>query len=322
MTDVRRTKLGSRTIPATHYRPPQSRIRRPLNSKLQVLSSSESNYHSGLKIIRLAGMLNRLINHNDQIPLTSTSLTRFHSRSPPTISIKDYLKRIYRYTNPERICLILILNYIDRICKNLTNFTICSLTVHRFCITSVTVGSKFICDSFYSNARYAKVGGISLTEINLLEREFLLAIDYRLLASNEELNKYYSSLVESHPLYTTQKQSRTLSGIAPVAIKEIDPSSKVVELGESDEKKGEARVTECRRSCDDPQPKQASSVIESHQRDPKRMRSKDQSAPSIQDRSSSTRAEPSPIDRDPPIDSPPTQHAPLSHVSPDCFVED
>lgn len=267
-------------------------------------------------------MLNRLINHNDQIPLTSTSLTRFHSRSPPTISIKDYLKRIYRYTNPERICLILILNYIDRICKNLTNFTICSLTVHRFCITSVTVGSKFICDSFYSNARYAKVGGISLTEINLLEREFLLAIDYRLLASNEELNKYYSSLVESHPLYTTQKQSRTLSGIAPVAIKEIDPSSKVVELGESDEKKGEARVTECRRSCDDPQPKQASSVIESHQRDPKRMRSKDQSAPSIQDRSSSTRAEPSPIDRDPPIDSPPTQHAPLSHVSPDCFVED
>ncbi|WAR57417.1 hypothetical protein PtB15_8B464 [Puccinia triticina] len=132
-------------------------------------------------LIELIGsMLTRLINHNDQIPFTSTSLTRFHSRSPPTISINDYLRRIYKYTNPEPICLILILNYIDRICKNLINFTICSLTVHRFCITSVTIGSKFICDSFYSNSRYAKVGGISLTEINLLEREFLLAIDYRL----------------------------------------------------------------------------------------------------------------------------------------------
>jgi hypothetical protein len=128
----------------------------------------------------IASMLTRLITHNDQIPFTSTSLTRFHSRSPPAISISDYLRRIYKYTNPEPICLILILNYIDRICKNLINFTICSLTVHRFCITSVTVGSKFICDSFYSNSRYAKVGGISLTEINLLEREFLLAIDYRL----------------------------------------------------------------------------------------------------------------------------------------------
>ncbi|PLW55697.1 hypothetical protein PCANC_04643 [Puccinia coronata f. sp. avenae] len=149
----------------------------------------------------IASMLTRLITHNDQIPFTSTSLTRFHSRSPPAISISDYLRRIYKYTNPEPICLILILNYIDRICKNLINFTICSLTVHRFCITSVTVGSKFICDSFYSNSRYAKVGGISLTEINLLEREFLLAIDYRLSTTNEELNKYYLSLVESHPCY-------------------------------------------------------------------------------------------------------------------------
>ncbi|KAH9463684.1 hypothetical protein Pst134EA_015769 [Puccinia striiformis f. sp. tritici] len=146
-------------------------------------------------------MLTRLINHNDQIPFTSTSLTRFHSRSPPSISISDYLRRIYKYTNPEPICLILILNYIDRICKNLVNFTICSLTVHRFCITSVTIGSKFTCDSFYSNSRYAKVGGISLTEINLLEREFLLAIDYRLSTTNEELDKYYLSLVESHPSY-------------------------------------------------------------------------------------------------------------------------
>ncbi|KAI7952446.1 hypothetical protein MJO29_008077 [Puccinia striiformis f. sp. tritici] len=161
--------------------------------------NNNNNYY--LSHNALASMLTRLINHNDQIPFTSTSLTRFHSRSPPSISISDYLRRIYKYTNPEPICLILILNYIDRICKNLVNFTICSLTVHRFCITSVTIGSKFTCDSFYSNSRYAKVGGISLTEINLLEREFLLAIDYRLSTTNEELDKYYLSLVESHPSY-------------------------------------------------------------------------------------------------------------------------
>ncbi|KAA1078697.1 hypothetical protein PGTUg99_016621 [Puccinia graminis f. sp. tritici] len=157
-------------------------------------------------LIELIGsMLTRLINHNDQIPFTSTSLTRFHSRSPPTITIHDYLRRIYKYTNPEPICLLLILNYIDRICKNLASFTICSLTVHRFCISAVTIGSKFICDSFYSNSRYAKVGGISLPEINLLEREFLLAIDYRLSTTNEELNKYYLSLVESHPMYRIER---------------------------------------------------------------------------------------------------------------------
>jgi len=186
----------------------------------------------------IASMLTRLINHNDQIPFTSTSLTRFHSRSPPAITISDYLRRIYKYTNPEPICLILILNYIDRICKNLINFTICSLTVHRFCITSVTVGSKFICDSFYSNSRYAKVGGISLTEINLLEREFLLAIDYRLSTTNEELNKYYLSLVESHPSYKIDNRTTSTSNqqraVQPMV------TSRMQEDGEDEESKGKS----------------------------------------------------------------------------------
>jgi hypothetical protein len=31
----------------------------------------------------------------------SESLTRFHSRSPPNISVLDYLRRIVKYTNVE-----------------------------------------------------------------------------------------------------------------------------------------------------------------------------------------------------------------------------
>ncbi|KAH9816081.1 cyclin-domain-containing protein [Melampsora americana] len=150
----------------------------------------------------IASMLNRLISHNDRIPLTSDSLTRFHSRSPPLISIQDYLNRILKYINLEPICILSILPYIDRICEKLANFTICSLTVHRFSITAVTVSSKFLCDSFYANSRYAKVGGIGLVEMNLLEREFLIAIDYRLITTGEDLNRYYLSLVQSHSSYT------------------------------------------------------------------------------------------------------------------------
>ena len=35
------------------------------------------------------------------IPFLSESLTRFHSRSAPTISVLDYLKRIVRFANVE-----------------------------------------------------------------------------------------------------------------------------------------------------------------------------------------------------------------------------
>lgn len=61
-----------------------------------------------------ASMLDRLIEHNDRIPLTPTSLTRFHSRAPPTINVCDYLLRIARYTNVESACLLILLNYVDK----------------------------------------------------------------------------------------------------------------------------------------------------------------------------------------------------------------
>lgn len=52
--------------------------------------------------------------------------------------------------------------------------------MHRFVIAAVSVGSKALSDSFCTNARYARVGGVSIAEMNLLEKEFCEAIDWRL----------------------------------------------------------------------------------------------------------------------------------------------
>jgi hypothetical protein len=52
-------------------------------------------------IILISHMLNLLIQHNDQVVLTPDSLTRFHSRAAPGISVLEYLRRIVKYTNME-----------------------------------------------------------------------------------------------------------------------------------------------------------------------------------------------------------------------------
>ena len=83
-------------------------------------------------VVLIADMLERLISHNDRIPLSpcvdrlsaaiddrecqptpattnapcivdhpSESLTRFHSRAPPSISVLDYLRRIVKFTKIE-----------------------------------------------------------------------------------------------------------------------------------------------------------------------------------------------------------------------------
>ncbi|KAG8927844.1 hypothetical protein FRC02_007708 [Tulasnella sp. 418] len=146
----------------------------------------------------IGDMIDRLIAHNDQIPLSPDALTRFHSRSPPGISVYDYLQRIVRYANVERSCLLITLHYIDQICTRLPKFTITSLTVHRFLIAAVTVSSKALCDVFCTNSHYAKVGGIKLAELNMLEREFLSIIDWRLACTRELLQAYYVNLIRTH----------------------------------------------------------------------------------------------------------------------------
>ncbi|KAG8995431.1 hypothetical protein FRB94_009743 [Tulasnella sp. JGI-2019a] len=146
----------------------------------------------------ISDMIDRLIAHNDQIPLQPEGLTRFHSRSPPAISVCDYLARIVRYANVEKSCLLITLHYIDQICARLPKFTITSLTIHRFVIASVTVSSKALCDVFCTNSRYAQVGGIKPNELDLLEREFLNIIDWRLFCTGELLQQYYTNLVRTH----------------------------------------------------------------------------------------------------------------------------
>ncbi|KAJ7502807.1 cyclin-domain-containing protein [Mycena galericulata] len=149
-------------------------------------------------VLLIADMLERLIAHNDLIPLLPESLTRFHSRSAPAITVLDYLRRIVRYTNVEKSCLLITLHYIDQICARMPLFTLSTLTCHRFIIASITVSSKGLCDTFCTNSLYAKVGGISVTELNVLEREFLEKIDWRLMCTRDVLQEYYVNLVRTH----------------------------------------------------------------------------------------------------------------------------
>lgn len=52
-----------------------------------------------------------------------------------------------------------------------------------------------LCDcSCYSNGYYAKVGGVSTAEMNNLEMEFLLSLDFKLHVTTEIFYKYCQQL--------------------------------------------------------------------------------------------------------------------------------
>lgn len=90
-------------------------------------------------------------------------------------------------------------------------FVIDSYNIHRLVIAGVTVASKFFSDVFYTNSRYAKVGGLPQTELNQLELQFLLLNDFRLMISPQEMQRYAEQLV----LFSQLRSEGDLSPMPP-----------------------------------------------------------------------------------------------------------
>lgn len=86
------------------------------------------------------------------------------------------------------------------------DFTINSLTVHRFLITAATVAAKGLSDSFWNNSTYARVGGVKVTELKLLELEFLYRVDWKIVPNPELLVAYYKGLVERCSRYVLEPE--------------------------------------------------------------------------------------------------------------------
>lgn len=86
--------------------------------------------------------------------------------------------------------------YIDRLCALYPDFTVTTLTIHRFLITAATVAAKGLSDSFWNNSTYARVGGIKIAELGLLELDFLYRVDWKIVPNPEVLVDYYKGLIE------------------------------------------------------------------------------------------------------------------------------
>ena len=120
-------------------------------------------------------------------------ITRFTAQSPPDISVRDYMERLYRYSKCSVECLVLALIYIDRFIQS-SNIQVNSLTIHRILLTSVVLAAKTYDDNFYTNTHYARVGGIPVEELNCLEIEFLFNIGFSLYVSCEDYLRYHTEI--------------------------------------------------------------------------------------------------------------------------------
>lgn len=118
----------------------------------------------------------------------------YTSRKLPEISVNDYIVRIAKYMKIEDSTLILALIYIDRITRKRKIF-VNEYNVYRLFFMSVVVATKYNEDKHYSNTYYAKIGGVELEQLNQMECEFVMGINFDLFVEAKVFDKYETSLV-------------------------------------------------------------------------------------------------------------------------------
>ena len=105
-------------------------------------------------------------------------LKPFISRKIPTISIKDFIDRLLKYSKAFKEIIIIILIYLDNICaKNKINLNY--YNIHKLIFGAFISAVKFYEDHPYSMKYYAKLGGISIKEALVLEYEFMSNYQFR-----------------------------------------------------------------------------------------------------------------------------------------------
>ncbi|GER31586.1 cyclin family protein [Striga asiatica] len=141
-------------------------------------------------------VLEKLVARNDQLSAGAAGgrLSPFDGVRPPAISLEKYVERIYKYTGCSPSCFVVGFVYIDRLLHRFPDSPVASLNVHRLLITGVMVASKILDDMHYNNAFYARVGGISNTELNKLELELLFLLDFGVSVSPRVFESYCEHL--------------------------------------------------------------------------------------------------------------------------------
>ena len=68
--------------------------------------------------------------------------------------------------------------------------------IHKLLLSSLIVAIKYNEDEHNSLKFYAQCGGVSKTELSILEFSFITSINFNLFVSEDLFNKYYDNFVD------------------------------------------------------------------------------------------------------------------------------
>ena len=126
--------------------------------------------------------------HNNQMKYVKHDI--FYISRLPSISLEDYINRIYKNTKMNISSLILSVIYIDRFCE-LNGYIISLKNIHRILLSACLLSIKFNEDINLNTKYYSHVAGISINDLNNLEFYLIVKLEFSLFVDVELYKKYF-----------------------------------------------------------------------------------------------------------------------------------
>mmetsp|Transcript_13683 Transcript_13683/g.14249 ORF Transcript_13683/g.14249 Transcript_13683/m.14249 type:complete len:166 (-) Transcript_13683:207-704(-) len=105
----------------------------------------------------------------------------------PRINLESYFSRIIKYCKLEQGTFIAMMIYLDKVAEKID---LTCFNMHRLILAALVCAVKYTCDTCNNDSFFAKVGGVSVSELCVIESTFLALLEYSLYISDEENEKY------------------------------------------------------------------------------------------------------------------------------------
>ncbi|KAI8800432.1 hypothetical protein BJ742DRAFT_72071 [Cladochytrium replicatum] len=236
------------TRPSTHRTTPK--VHAPLSDRARLAYFQLANLSSLVNLTLLSPVLK---------PPTSTSpIPPLLVNSRRHLALRSFCERIFLSTRLSPPVVILALRYVHRLVMraSATSAAPCyfpstlptglKLSPRALLIVSLLLANKFLEDQRYSNATWARLGGLPLEEINRAERECLAALAYDLTVSEAEYAAWLKELegIVDAAKRTQPGASAAAAAAAPVVVSDANAIDKHALLSQLLTKTDGQNVTE------------------------------------------------------------------------------
>ncbi|KIJ58778.1 hypothetical protein HYDPIDRAFT_102039 [Hydnomerulius pinastri MD-312] len=112
----------------------------------------------------------------------------------PSATFVQFMQKLLETTQVSQSVIVLSLHYIWRL-KERNRFTAgLPGSEFRIAVAAMMMANKFLDDNTYTNKTWSEVSGIELSEINRMEREFLMGVDFSLYVSGKKYESWLNLL--------------------------------------------------------------------------------------------------------------------------------